>query len=244
MGFVRRAEPGWKGLQQTQLDMAYRPRPRISWIRQFVISGAVDYIANQQGLLENRDMNAAFGTNFQNGDSIRVDFSRNYERLVKPFRISGGGGTVAAGAYPYNRFHTQYSAYRGRKISGNLQFQRGGIYDGRFTSFSTSLDARPGPRISLAPSFVWNRIVRQGFTFITRELNTQLNYSLNQKWLTRGMLVWNSQDRNVLFNLRLDYIYRPGDDLFVVFNESRLYGDTSGLLNRSLIVKLTYSLDR
>ena len=38
--------------------------------------------------------------------------------------------------------------------------------------------------------------------------------------------------------------YRPGDDLFVVFNESRLYGDTSGLLNRSLIVKLTYSLDR
>ena len=86
--------------------------------------------------------------------------------------------------------------------------------------------------------------MRQGFTFITRELNTQLNYSLNQKWLTRGMLVWNSQDRNVLFNLRLDYIYRPGDDLFVVFNESHLYGDTSGLLNRSLIVKLTYSLDR
>jgi hypothetical protein len=67
---------------------------------------------------------------------------------------------------------------------------------------------------------------------------------LNQKWLTRAMLVWNSQDRNVLFNLRLDYIYRPGDDLFVVFNESRLYGDASGPVNRSLIVKLTYSLDR
>ena len=158
--------------------------------------------------------------------------------------ISGGGGTVAPGAYPYKRFHTQYSAYRGRRISGNLQFERGGIYDGTFTSFSASSDARPSARISLAPSFVWNRIVRQGFTFITRELNTQLNYSLNQKWLTRAMLVWNSQDRNVLFNFRLDYIYRPGDDLFVVFNESRLYGDTSGLLNRSLIVKLTYSLDR
>ena len=86
--------------------------------------------------------------------------------------------------------------------------------------------------------------MRQGSTFITRELNTQLNYSLNQKWLTRAMLVWNSQDRNVLFNLRLNYIFQPGDDLFVVYNESRLYGDTSGPLNRSLIVKLTYSLDR
>jgi Domain of unknown function (DUF5916)/Carbohydrate family 9 binding domain-like len=244
MGFVRRAEEGWKGLQQTQLDTAYRPRPRISWIRQFVISGSIDYLANQEGLLENRDMNAGFATNFQSGDSVRIDLSRNYERLVKPFRISGGGGTVAPGAYPFNRFHTQYSAYRGRRISGILQFERGGIYDGTFTSFSASSDARPSARISLAPSFVWNRIVRQGFAFITRELNTQLNYSLNQKWLTRGMLVWNSQDRNVLFNLRLDYIYRPGDDLFVVFNESHLYGDTSGLLNRSLIVKLTYSLDR
>ena len=86
--------------------------------------------------------------------------------------------------------------------------------------------------------------MRQGSTIITRELNSQINYSLNQKWLTRAMLVWNGQDRNVLFNLRLDYIYRPGEDLFVVYNESHLYGDTSGLLNRSLIVKLTYSLDR
>jgi hypothetical protein len=91
---------------------------------------------------------------------------------------------------------------------------------------------------------VWNRIVRQASTFVTRELNTQVNYSFNQKWLTRAMLIWNSQDSNVLFNLRLNYIFQPGDDLFVVYNESRLYGEAGGPLNRSLILKLTYSVDR
>jgi hypothetical protein len=244
MGFVRRAEPGWRGLQQTQLEAVYRPRPRISWIRQFVVSGGMDYLANQEGLLENREVRGGFGTNFESGDSIRTEFSRNYERLVRPFRISGGGGTVEPGAYPYDRFSAQYSAYRGRQIAGTLRFEQGGLYDGTLTSYGLSLEARPNARISFTPSFVWNQIVRQHSTFITRELNSQINYSLNQKWLTRAMLVWNGQDRNVLFNVRLNYIYRPGEDLFVVYNESHLYGDTSGLLNRSLIVKLTYSLDR
>ena len=65
MGFVRRAEAGWKGLQETQLEYAYRPRPHISWIRQFVISGTVDYLANQEGLLENREINAGLQQTFK-----------------------------------------------------------------------------------------------------------------------------------------------------------------------------------
>ena len=49
--------------------------------------------------------------------------------------------------------------------------------------------------------------------------------------------------RNVLY-VRLNYIYRPGDDLFVVFNQSQQ--EVPGARNqpdRSLMVKMTYSLD-
>jgi uncharacterized protein DUF5916/cellulose/xylan binding protein with CBM9 domain len=243
MGFVRRAEPGWKGLQQTELYAAYKPRPRISWIRQFNFYGSTEYLANQEGLLETRGITGGFATNFQSGDQIKTEVSRNYERFVKPFVISGGGGTVPAGAYLSNKFSTQYAAYKGRKMAGILTFERGGLYDGTLTSYSVSSDTRPNARLSFSPSFVWSRIVRPNSTFVTRQLNTAVNYSLNQKWLTRAMIVWNSQDKNVLFNVRLDYIYQPGDDLFVVYNESHLYGDPTSPLNRSLIVKLTYSLD-
>jgi hypothetical protein len=71
-----------------------------------------------------------------------------------------------------------------------------------------------------------------------------VNYSLSQKWLTRTTLIVNSQNRTVGANFRLNYIFRPGDDLFFVYSESRGYGDTGGLNNRAFIVKMTYSLDR
>jgi hypothetical protein len=243
MGFVRRAEPGWKGLEQTQAEVGYNPRPGISWIRQFNISGTLDYLANREGLLETREGQFSFSTDLQSGDVLGMDFSRNYERLVRPFRIAGDGGTVPVGAYHFNEFSARYTAYRGRRITGNVGLTRGGFFDGTLTSFAISPSFRPNPNVSFAPSVEWNRITRLGTTFITRELNTEVNYSLSQKWLTRTALVWNSQDSNVLVNFRLNYIFRPGDDLFFVYSESRAYGDIGGLINLALIVKLTYSLD-
>lgn len=244
MGFVRRAEPGWKGLEQTQIEVGYKPRPRRSaWIRQFNLSGALDSLANREGLLETREGQGSFSTELQSGDVFAVDFSRNFERLVRPFRIAGGGGTVPVGTYHFNEVGARYTAFVGRKIAGNLSFARGGYYDGTLSSVGVSPSFRLNPSLSFAPSFEWNRIARVGTTFVTRELNTTIDYSLNQKWLTRTALVWNSQDHNVLVNFRANYIFRPGDDLFLVYSESRAYGDVSGLINRAFIVKLTYSLD-
>ena len=70
-----------------------------------------------------------------------------------------------------------------------------------------------------------------------------MNYSFSQKWLTRTTFLLNSQDNQYAVNFRLNYIFRPGDDLFIVYNETRTYGSGSGLQNRALIVKVTYSLD-
>ena len=70
-----------------------------------------------------------------------------------------------------------------------------------------------------------------------------MNYSFSQKWLTRTTFLLDSQGKEYTVNFRLNYIFRPGDDLFVVYNETRGYGSVGGLLNRALIVKLTYSLD-
>jgi hypothetical protein len=80
-------------------------------------------------------------------------------------------------------------------------------------------------------------------SFHTQQLNAAVNYSFSQKWLTRTTVIMSSQDQQLGMNFRLNYIFQPGDDLFVVYNESRTYGDQSGLQDRSLIVKMTYSLD-
>lgn len=244
MGFVGRAQPGWNGLQRTQSNVAFRPRPELRGIRQMEFTGAVDYIADQDGLLDTRVGQAGFITEWQSGDVLNFDLSRRFERLLEPFRISGGGGTVPAGDYSWNTAGVQYTAYRGRRISGSFEVEHGGYYDGSITTFDLSPYIKPSAKLSLSPGYAWNRISRQGSTFTTRQLNAEVNYALNQKWLTRTALVLNSQNQSVTLNSRLNYIYHPGDDLFLVYSETRNYGDAGGLANRSFIIKLTYSLDR
>ncbi|MBI3939778.1 MAG: carbohydrate binding family 9 domain-containing protein [Acidobacteria bacterium] len=243
MGFVRRAQPRWKGLQQTQAEAGYKPRPKMPWVRQFGVSGKLDYLANREGLLETRDGKITLTGDFKSGDILTTTFGPRFESLVNPFRIGGGGGTVSAGDYRFNEFSMKYTAHRGRRIAGTLEFSKGGFFDGAITGFDISPAVKPNARLSLAPSFRWNRIARQNSTFITRELNTQVNYSLSRKWLTRTTLAWNSQNKETLVNFRLNYIFRPGDDLFFVYSESHNYGEANGLINRAFIVKLTYSLD-
>ncbi len=243
MGYVRRFEAGWKGLEQTKLEAAYKPRPGWEGVRQLNFSTAVDYFADRDGLLDTREARGAASMTFQSGDIIRVGIARYFERLQTPFRIAGGGGTVPVGDYRFNRYNAQYTLFSGKTVSGNFTFERAGFYDGTISTFSTSPFWRANANFSLSPGFEWNRITRLGNSFDTRELNLVGNYSLSQKWLTRSTFVLNSQDQNVLMNFRVNYLYKPGDDLFLVYSESRIYGDASALVNRAIIAKLTYSVD-
>jgi hypothetical protein len=248
MGFVRRFEPGWEGLEQTKLEAQYRPRPGWESVRKLNFGTAVDYFADRRGLLDTREARLGGGFDFQSGDVLRFTYGRNFERLQSPFRIAGGGGTVPTGDYRWNRYTTEYTLFSGKPVSGRFTFTRAGFYDGSISTFSTTPFWKINANLSTAPGFAWNRITRNGGSFDTRELNWVLNYAFNQRWLTRSTMVLNSQDNNVLMNFRLRYLYRPGSDLFLVYSESRNYSDAAvrtghGLVNRAVIAKLTYSLD-
>jgi hypothetical protein len=243
MGFVARAEPNWKGVERSVVQSSFKPRPGISWIRQFQFSSSLNYVATQQGILDTREVGLGWSTDFQSGDALDFEFGRNFERLVRPLRIRGGG-TVPIGNYLSNSYRLMYRAFRGRSISGNIQFETGGFYDGSRTRFKFSPQVKPSRSLSIDPEYEWSKVSLPGKrSFTTQQLNTNVNYSFSQKWLTRTTLLLNSQDRQYAANFRLNYIFRPGDDLFVIYNEVRTYGSGGQLQDRTLIVKTTFSFD-
>lgn len=238
IGFVGRDDQ-----KESTAEFSYQPRPNISLVRQFGFEGSFGYLTNQEGDLETRSAEFDWSTDFESGDAFSVGVSREFERLFEPFRIRGGGGTVPAGDYTFNQYSIMYRAFRGRRIAGNLQFQRGGYFNGHRTRFGISPEFRPSQNLSLEPGYDWNKISLPGSTFSTHEFNGNVNYSFNQRWLTRTTLLLDSQGEEYTFNFRLNYIFRPGDDVFVVYTETRIYGEAAGLDNRALIVKSTYSFD-
>jgi hypothetical protein len=247
MGFVARAEEGWKGVQHSSVGGSYRPRPGVLGIRQLEISGFVDYFANQEGLLDTREYEVGWGADFESGEDFSVEYSRNFERLVEPLRFREGDEIVAAvapGDYSWYDVRMMFETYEGRSFSFNLGMEVGEFYDGTATNIDLSAEFRASRNLSLEPSIEWNRISLPGYpTFTATEMNSEINYSFNQQWLTRTTFLLNSQDREYGVNFRLNYIYRPENDIFVVYNETRSYGDGGELQNRALIVKMTYSFD-
>jgi hypothetical protein len=247
MGFVGRAEEGWKGVQHSTAGATYSPRPGAYGIRQFNFSVGAEYFANQEGLLDTRESELGVGADFESGEELSVEYSRNFERLLRPQRFREGDevvATLAPGDYAWQDVRLMFDTFEGRPVSASLGMELGEFYNGTATSAELSAEWRPTPNLSFEPELEWNRISLPGFRpFTATELNTQVNYSFNQEWLTRTTFLLNSQDQEYSMNVRLNYIYRPENDLFIVYNETRSYGDQGSLLNRAFIVKLTYSFD-
>ena len=79
-------------------------------------------------------------------------------------------------------------------------------------------------------------------------LNTGVNYNLTNKLLTSAAVQYDNVYDRFLLNIRLNYIYRPGDDIFIVYNDTRDFDSTytgffGGLVNRTLLVKFNHSFD-
>jgi hypothetical protein len=241
MGFVPRPD-----IKRSQAEASYSPRPNIPHVRQMDFQVSQEYISNQRGGLEEREAETRFQTEFDSGDEVQFSFSRSLERLREEFDIEGGT-IIAPGDYFSNEFQASFEGYDGRALSGEVQVGIGDFYTGRRTSVEFSPQFKVTSNLSIDPSYEWNKIsMPDGVRFSTHEFNGSVNYAFNRRWLTRTTVQLNSQDKEYLFNFRLNYIFRPGDDIFLVYNETRNYGASADnrLQDRAFIVKFTYSLDR
>jgi hypothetical protein len=89
-----------------------------------------------------------------------------------------------------------------------------------------------------------NRIrLPEGTPIYFHQMNNRFNIAFSRKWLTSVLVQYNSTNDLFGINFRLNYIYRPGDDLFIVYNDFR---NTQGLateVDRTITVKFTHSFD-
>jgi hypothetical protein len=71
----------------------------------------------------------------------------------------------------------------------------------------------------------------------------RFGYAFSTKLFTNALVQYNSLDNAFSANLRLDFIHRPGSDLFIVLTEGRgVDDDLWKLTDRGFTVKLTYLL--
>ncbi len=176
--------------------------------------------------------------------------SRNFERLFEPFDILRGQISIPAGTYRGWDVLAQVSGAPHRRVSGGqlLRFRyEWGFFGGR------RIEARIRPQVKINDSlsvdfdYALEKVNLPWGDFTSNVVNTRVNYALSNRWLTSTTVQHSSLDSLVNYRFRLNYIYRPGDDLFFIYNEGRnLDLDRpfeNALLGRSLLLKVTHSFD-
>jgi hypothetical protein len=77
------------------------------------------------------------------------------------------------------------------------------------------------PQLSVEPSVSLNRVSLPFGSFTTNLVSSRVTYAMTPLMFVSGLLQYNSSSHSLDANVRLRWEYRPGSELFVVFNETR-----------------------
>lgn len=226
------------GIRKSGGKFAVKPRPEsISWIREFKPLVSLEYITDQENTLETRTLNTTFSILFENTSNLAFTRNARFERLDEPFFIQPGQ-PIPVGDYNFDEYSASFASDQSRVFSGNAEITTGNFFDGDKDSYSLGFILQPGYRFFSDVSWRYDDVRLPSGDFTTNLVSTRLRYSFSTTMFLNALIQYNSTLREFSSNIRLNFIYKPLSDFFLVYNERR--SSTGEVRERALIAKLTY----
>jgi hypothetical protein len=232
-GFVSR-----RGIRRGQHEITYEPRPsNISWIRNLSFEVRNTVVARTDNTVETWDGNIRFfAFLLESDDWIGFFFNPTYERLFEPFEIQDGI-VIPAGEYTFHHWSTYGRSNPGRALSVSFHATTGGFFNGTRLMGNITVNYRPSPYFRSETQWNHNDVALEGGSFKTNVLRQRFNTSFSPNLSMNSYIQYVDTENMISMNTRLNWIYKPGSDLFIVYNQNWISGETQ---DRALIFKFTY----
>jgi hypothetical protein len=236
VGFVRRYD-----IRRNFGLFRFSPRPRQARVvRRYVNTGSLTYTENGAGRLETRIVDGEFAIEFQNSDRLVAGINDDYEFLRQPFAVAPGVA-IPVGGYSFVTARGGYTFGQQRPVSGAVLIEHGGYYDGERTTLTlTRSRTKVTPQFSIEPSLSLNKVDRPAGSFTASVIGARATYTVTPLMFASAFLQYGSSNHGLSANLRFRWEYRPGSEMFVVYNEERntLVSFAQATRTRSLIFKI------
>ena len=240
VGFVRR-----DNFRRSYASGRFSPRPAsIDAVRQFRFEGSFDYILTADtGIVETRQSQVGFSTEFENSDTVGVSVVDNYEFLVEPFS-PGTGVTLPIGGYGFRDVEATYTRGSQHAFNGTVTVRAGQYFTGDIRSVGFNRGrVELTEQFTVEPSVSVNWIDTPGGAFRADLVVSRVNYTVTPRMFLSALVQYNSNSDSISNNFRLRWEYSPGSELFVVYSEDRntnplMPNRFSELRNRGFVVKV------
>jgi hypothetical protein len=216
VGFVTR-----NGFRRVEPNIGWRPRPGIPWIRRFDFSAQYRYLADlETGVAEEKQLRLSlFGVDFESGDNLTIQATRQYELLDDPFEIRDGID-ILPGSYTYWETSFQGRTAGRRKVSGDAEYATGGFWGGDRDRYQVGLTWRPNPGISIGSEWERNEVRLPGGEFNTTLIRLLGGWDLSPWASLTGNVQYDDISEIVGLFGKLRWILNPGNELFLVYTHN------------------------
>jgi hypothetical protein len=217
--------PGWPGVKQISLGTLYRR------------------IANHDGILETQVYNPTFWLLFDTDDRITVFYEDTYDFVPWSFFMAPDV-PVPSGEYKNRTFYGELTTSKSRRLAVAAYGLGGSYYGGDIASGYMIVWYKPTTWLQLRIEDQHDRVELPGGSFDSNISRFFISYYLGPAISTRIAAQYSSLYEDFVFNFRLRWIYRPGSEAWLVYNEGRRFDlPVDSLRDRALILKIVYNFN-
>ena len=246
VGFVPRggydvAEQAGEGMRKTNFEFDLRPRPQgsIPWVREFRPRIDIDYITDQENMLQTREVNSRFTTEFNDGTYLSFGRRSTFERLTEEDDVLDE--ILSVGDYNFVENSAFFSSDPSRMFSGLVRYGSGSFYNGHRDSYTVGTTFSPNAQVGVDLTWSHSDLSFPTSDFSTDLVTTRVAYSFTTNMFLNALVQYSSREGDIASNVRFNLIHKPLSDLFLVYNERR--SPSGEIVDRAVIAKLTYLFD-
>jgi hypothetical protein len=216
LGFIQR-----RAIDKFNYRTEFNPRPKkFLNVRQMFNEFAFTlYRRNDFDKVESwRLFTAPVNWEFNTGDRVELNWVPTFERLFVPFEIADGV-TLPAGGYRYTRFRAEVETAPKRPVQAFVTWWFGTYFSGRANEFEAEVLYKPNPHLQLGVTAEQTFARLPQGNFVARIWALRADYAFSPFFTVANFIQYDNESRNVGLQSRLRWILKPGNDLFLVFNQ-------------------------
>jgi hypothetical protein len=236
MGFLLRS-----GVTQYTYNANFEPRPSNGLgVRNLSFAHRGTFFVDDDGELESATATLRFfGFDLLSGDRATFFGDHNFDRLEESFEIQPGI-VIEPGKHNWTTVGIFVQTDSSRPVSYFGFWTKGGFYNGNRLQGTNGLTVRASKYLSLRTDWTLNDVSLPGGKFKVNVLRQRVNVAFSPNLFWNTFVQYNDSDDLMSLNSRLNWIYRPGADIFLVYNQEWETGQGTLPADRAIILKFTY----